>query len=307
MFLTGPQVVEAVTRERVTAEELGGPRVHARNGVAHLVAADDVARAPSSSATCWPTCPRSCGGPLPLAPPRSPLRRRPVRDRARPTPREVYDVRDVDRAAWSTPARCSSSRRAGRATSSSASRGMDGLAGRRDRQPAPPPRRLPRRRGGREGRLVRRAVRPLRPAARGARRHARASCPAPRRSAPASSATGPRCCERSPRARVPRVTVTLRQAYRWGAHRDELPRPRSDADAGLAGCPGRRHGRAPGRRRCVERREIADGADADALADAYADEHLPVERAAAAGHVDEVVAPRRHARAADRRDAGACR
>ena len=42
----------------------------------------------------------------------------------------------------------------------------------------------------------------------------------------------------------------------------------------------------------VNRRELAEGADPAALADAYAAEHLPVARAAEAGHVDEVVAPR---------------
>ena len=41
----------------------------------------------------------------------------------------------------------------------------------------------------------------------------------------------------------------------------------------------------------VDRRRIAAGADAAALADAYAAEHLPVGRAAEAGFVDEVVAP----------------
>jgi acetyl-CoA carboxylase carboxyltransferase component len=43
MFLTGPGVVEQVTGERVTKAELGGPRVHARNGVCHLAAPDDAA------------------------------------------------------------------------------------------------------------------------------------------------------------------------------------------------------------------------------------------------------------------------
>ena len=39
MFLTGPDVVAAVTGERVTIDQLGGPDVHdARSGVAHLVA-----------------------------------------------------------------------------------------------------------------------------------------------------------------------------------------------------------------------------------------------------------------------------
>src|SRR5919108_2158548 len=42
MFLTGPAVVERVTRERVTAMDLGGAKVHSKNGVAHLLADGDV-------------------------------------------------------------------------------------------------------------------------------------------------------------------------------------------------------------------------------------------------------------------------
>lgn len=42
MFVTGPQVVKAVTREDVTFEELGGADIHAsRSGVAHFVAESD--------------------------------------------------------------------------------------------------------------------------------------------------------------------------------------------------------------------------------------------------------------------------
>ncbi len=42
MFVTGPQVVRAVTREDVTFEELGGAEAHAsRSGVAHFIAEDD--------------------------------------------------------------------------------------------------------------------------------------------------------------------------------------------------------------------------------------------------------------------------
>ncbi len=42
MFVTGPQVVRAVTREDVTFEELGGAEVHAsRSGVAHFIAEHD--------------------------------------------------------------------------------------------------------------------------------------------------------------------------------------------------------------------------------------------------------------------------
>jgi propionyl-CoA carboxylase beta chain len=42
MFITGPDVVKAVTGEEVTQEELGGASAHAaRSGVAHLVASDE--------------------------------------------------------------------------------------------------------------------------------------------------------------------------------------------------------------------------------------------------------------------------
>ncbi|HLO34781.1 MAG TPA: acyl-CoA carboxylase subunit beta [Candidatus Deferrimicrobium sp.] len=42
MFVTGPDVVKAVTGEDVTIEDLGGPEVHeSRSGVAHLVADDE--------------------------------------------------------------------------------------------------------------------------------------------------------------------------------------------------------------------------------------------------------------------------
>ncbi|MDR7486646.1 MAG: carboxyl transferase domain-containing protein [Armatimonadota bacterium] len=42
MFVTGPQVVRAVTREEVSFEDLGGADVHAtKSGIAHFTAADD--------------------------------------------------------------------------------------------------------------------------------------------------------------------------------------------------------------------------------------------------------------------------
>ncbi|OLD60672.1 MAG: methylmalonyl-CoA carboxyltransferase, partial [Armatimonadetes bacterium 13_1_40CM_3_65_7] len=44
MFVTGPQVVKAVTHEDVTFDELGGAEVHAsRSGVAHFIAENDPA------------------------------------------------------------------------------------------------------------------------------------------------------------------------------------------------------------------------------------------------------------------------
>ena len=42
MFLTGPGVVAEVMGENVTAEELGGPKVHERSGVCHMTAPTEV-------------------------------------------------------------------------------------------------------------------------------------------------------------------------------------------------------------------------------------------------------------------------
>jgi propionyl-CoA carboxylase beta chain len=43
MFITGPNVVKAVTSEDVTQEELGGASPHSKkSGVSHLAAADDL-------------------------------------------------------------------------------------------------------------------------------------------------------------------------------------------------------------------------------------------------------------------------
>jgi acetyl-CoA carboxylase carboxyltransferase component len=97
------------------------------------------------------------------------------------------------------------------------------------------------------------------------------------------------------RATVPRVTVTLRQAY-GGGH---IVMNSRDLGATLTlAWPESRLGVMGARQAVgiVNRRELEAGADPVALADAYAAEHLPVEQAAAAGHVDEVVAPR-HTRA----------
>jgi propionyl-CoA carboxylase beta chain len=43
MFITGPDVIKAVTHEQVTKEELGGAAAHARSGVAHRAFADEPA------------------------------------------------------------------------------------------------------------------------------------------------------------------------------------------------------------------------------------------------------------------------
>ncbi|HXB16749.1 MAG TPA: acyl-CoA carboxylase subunit beta [Solirubrobacteraceae bacterium] len=96
MFLTGPGVVAKVTGENVDANELGGPRVHAANGVCHAVAADDASAArlarrlldylpQSARERPTPTAPAPPPGDVPeLLVPRE--------------PRKVYDIRSVARA-----------------------------------------------------------------------------------------------------------------------------------------------------------------------------------------------------------------
>jgi acetyl-CoA carboxylase carboxyltransferase component len=96
MFLTGPGVVRDALGEDVDAEQLGGTRVHQRNGVCHFVAQDDYdsARLVRDLLSYLPS---HRDLPAPLALPQAPG----GRDPSATVPvqaRRVYDVRDVIRA-----------------------------------------------------------------------------------------------------------------------------------------------------------------------------------------------------------------
>jgi acetyl-CoA carboxylase carboxyltransferase component len=96
MFLTGPGVVRDALGEDVTAEELGGARVHERNGVCHFVAPTDSSAAYLARELLG-YLPRHRGANPPVVPARAPL----GYDPSAPVPedpRSVYDVRDVIRA-----------------------------------------------------------------------------------------------------------------------------------------------------------------------------------------------------------------
>jgi acetyl-CoA carboxylase carboxyltransferase component len=96
LFLTGPSVVEEVMGERVTMDELGGARIHSRNGVCDLVADDDRAAA-ELVRDLLGHLPRSSAQPPDPALPEEPLGGDP--GAAVPVdPRKVYDVRAVIRA-----------------------------------------------------------------------------------------------------------------------------------------------------------------------------------------------------------------
>ncbi len=95
MFLTGPSVVRDALGEDVSAADLGGTRVHERNGVCHFVADSDVDGAHLA---------RDLLGYLPDRAGQAPAERSPRdgldRDPAAfvpADPRRVYDVRDVIR------------------------------------------------------------------------------------------------------------------------------------------------------------------------------------------------------------------
>jgi len=91
-------------------------------------------------------------------------------------------------------------------------------------------------------------------------------------------------------ATVPKLTITLRQSY-GGAHIVMNSRGLG-ADLTLA-WPGSDIGIMGARQAVaiIERRAVAAGADADALADRYAQEQLLAAVSAAHGHIDEIVSP----------------
>jgi acetyl-CoA carboxylase carboxyltransferase component len=93
MFLTGPGVVREVMGEDVDADALGGPRVHERNGVCHAVVDDDRAAAEHVRGLLA-LLPQHAGEDPPLAVPTDPHPGSPG-DVVPLDPRKVYDVRDV--------------------------------------------------------------------------------------------------------------------------------------------------------------------------------------------------------------------
>jgi acetyl-CoA carboxylase carboxyltransferase component len=95
MFLTGPAVVREVMGEDVDAFELGGPKVHERNGVTHFVAETD-ADAALLARDLLDHLPANSGERAPQWRPVGPV----GYDAGEPVPedeRKVYDVRDVIR------------------------------------------------------------------------------------------------------------------------------------------------------------------------------------------------------------------
>jgi acetyl-CoA carboxylase carboxyltransferase component len=93
MFLTGPGVVREALGEEIDAASLGGPHVHDRNGVCHLVERDEAAAA-ARVRSLLGYLPSAAGSPLPVGAAVDPEFVDP--GAVVPVePRRVYDVRDA--------------------------------------------------------------------------------------------------------------------------------------------------------------------------------------------------------------------
>jgi acetyl-CoA carboxylase carboxyltransferase component len=286
MFLTGPAVVERVTRERVTALDLGGPKVHSKNGVAQLVADGDVQAAEMVRAALA-HLPSEAGGALPLYPPEDPAPGDPA-DVLPERDRQVYDVRDVIARLVDGGAMLELGPRWARNLVVGFARIEGGPVGVIANQPH--------HLGGcldaessQKGAwfvdLCDRFGLPLVVLV-----DTPGFLPGVGQEKAGVIRHGASLLRAFSVATTPRVTVTLRQAY-GGAH---IVMNSRDLGADLTmAWPNARIG-VMGASQAVEimhRREIAAGADAADLADAYAAEHLPVAVAASRGFVDEIVEP----------------
>lgn len=291
MFLTGPQVVHEALGERVSMDELGGPRVHSRNGVCQLVA-DDLPEALATTRELLSLLPQRFGdGSAPLSTALPPPTAAP--DATVPSEaRKVYDVRDVARAMVD----------GGRILELSGSwaRNMVTALARIEGRPVGILANQPRSLGG-----VIDAV-----AAEKAAIFVDACdrfglplavlvdtpgfMPGTRQEAGGVIRHGASLLRAFAAARVPKVTVILRKAYGGAV----ITMNSRDLGADLVfAWPQAEIGIMAARQAVgiVHRRELAaaerrDTALAD-LAAGYADQHLGAERAAASGFVDEVIGP----------------
>jgi acetyl-CoA carboxylase carboxyltransferase component len=291
MFLTGPGVIAQVTGEQIDAHSLGGPKVQAANGVAQFVVDDEFDGAALARALLG-FLPSAAGDPLPLEPSAPPGPGDP--GGAVPAdPRKVYDVREViirltDRGElleygerWARNIVCGWARIAGRSV---------GLVGNQ-----------PRRLGGvLDCEASQKAARFVR------------TChlfgiplialvdtpgflPGIGQERAGVIRQGAKLVHAFAEARVPKLTVVLRKSF-GGAH-IAMNSKQLGADLVLA-WPGATLGvmgseQAVG---IIHRRRLLAAADRtaerEALARAYALEHLSVRRAAELGFVDEVIEPR---------------
>jgi acetyl-CoA carboxylase carboxyltransferase component len=290
MFLTGPGVVQEALGEEIDAAGLGGPRVHDRNGVCHLVE-PSVAAAAIRVRELLGYLPSAAGHVVPRAEPIGPEIPDPgvvVPD----SPRRAYDVRDALRGVVDAGSLVEVFPRWARNVVTSFAR-LDG-------RPVGVVANQPRHLGGvLDAEASEKAARfvtfcdsfglPLI-----AFVDTPGFMPGSRQEQAGVIRRGAQLVRAFAAATVPKFTVVLRKSY-GGAYitmnsRDlgaDLVLAWPDAELGIMSARA-----AVG---IVNRRELrlADDPEAERtrLADAYADEHLRAEAAAAAGFVDEIVSP----------------
>jgi acetyl-CoA carboxylase carboxyltransferase component len=290
MFLTGPEVVREALGEEIDAAGLGGPHVHDRNGVCHLVERDEISAA-ARVRELLGYLPSAAGQPSPRA------------DSVEPTladpgplvpanPRRAYDVRDALRAIVDGESLLELCPRWARNIVTALAR-LDG-------RPVGIVANQPHFLGGVLD-------------AEGSEKAARfvSFCdsfgvplitlvdtpgfmPGSKQERAGVIRHGASLVRAFAAARVPKLTVVLRKSY-GGAYitmnsRDlgaDLVLAWPDAQLGIMGARA-----AVG---IVHRRELRVAVDPEAerarLADTYAEEHLRAETAAAAGFVDEIIEP----------------
>jgi acetyl-CoA carboxylase carboxyltransferase component len=286
LFLTGPKVIEQVMREQISSEDLGGPRVHGANGVAHLIAEDDrLAAKLLRDLLCH--LPSILGE----APPRARALDAPAGSPADHLPasiRRVYDVRKVIAALMDGGRHLELASRWARNMVTT----LAHLNGRPVGVIANQPRHL----GGtidsaasEKGSwfvyLCDRFALPMVVLV-----DTPGFLPGVNQERAGVIRHGANLLRAFARATTPKFTVTLRQAY-GGAH---IVMNSRDLGADLTLAWPRAQIGIMGARQAVaiaEHRAIAAGADVEVLAETYQSRHLTADVAAANGFVDEIVSP----------------
>jgi acetyl-CoA carboxylase carboxyltransferase component len=290
MFLTGPGVVREVTGEAVSPAELGGPRVHSKNGVCQFVADDDRAAA-ALTRRLLAHLPQHAGEEPPRTVPVKPA----SADPAAPVPaaaRSVYDVREVAHALvddgdllevsdrWARNMVTAFARVSGRPVGLVANQPWH-LGGVIDAAAAQKAARFVRTCNSYGLPLVVLVDTP-------------GFLPGTKQEGLGVIRHGAKLLHAFAEAVVPKLTVVLRKAYGGGYitmnSKDlgaDLALAWPDAQIGIMGA-----GQAVG---IVHRRELAGAADPEAererLAAEYAQEHVSAVVAARDGHIDELVEP----------------
>jgi acetyl-CoA carboxylase carboxyltransferase component len=290
MFLTGPGVVRDALGEDVDAVSLGGPRVHERNGVCHLVVSDEAAAAARVRAILS-YLPSASGEATSMALAREP--ELPDPGAVVPAePRSAYDIRLPMRAIFDAGSLLELCPRWARNVVTALAR-LDG-------RPVGVIANQPRHLGGvLDAEASDKAARfigfctsfglPIVAVV-----DTPGFMPGSRQERAGVIRHGASLVRAFAAARVPKLTVVLRKAY-GGAYITMNSRDLG-ADLVLA-WPGAELGIMSGRAAVgiVNRRELRIAADPElertSLADAYAAEHLRAEAAAVAGFVDELVEP----------------